>query len=51
MDTQVVLIGRSGGEEIDAADMAGRLGTIPYEVLTSLSPRIGRAYLTRKEAK
>ena len=39
---EVVLIGRQGAEEITATEVAGRLGTIAYEVLTSLSPRVPR---------
>lgn len=45
---EIVLLGKSGDEEIDAAGMAEHLGTISYEVLTSLSPRLARAYLTPK---
>lgn len=40
---EVVLIGRQGGSEITATEVAGRLGTIAYEVLTSLSARVPRA--------
>lgn len=46
-DSEVVLIGRSGAAEITADHLASRLRTTSYEVLTSLSPRLGRAYLHR----
>jgi alanine racemase len=39
---EVVLIGRQEGEEITADEWARRLGTISYEVLTSIGPRIPR---------
>ncbi|MDR2533795.1 MAG: bifunctional UDP-N-acetylmuramoyl-tripeptide:D-alanyl-D-alanine ligase/alanine racemase [Tannerellaceae bacterium] len=32
------------GNELPAAHMAAKLGTIPYEVLTSISPRVKRVY-------
>ena len=39
---EVVLIGRQGADEITATEVAGRLGTIAYEVLTSISVRVPR---------
>lgn len=42
--TKVVLIGKSGDAEITATDLADRLGTINYEVLTGLSDRLAREY-------
>ncbi|HET9493268.1 MAG TPA: alanine racemase [Chloroflexia bacterium] len=42
---EVVLIGRQGEEEIDAADLARWAGTISYEVLCGLSPRVPRTYV------
>lgn len=42
-----VLIGRQGHEEITADEWARRLGTIPYEVLVTLSKRIPRVYRDR----
>ncbi len=44
---EVVLIGRQGGEEISAADWAERLGTIAYEVLCGIGPRVPRVYAGR----
>lgn len=38
----VVLIGRQGGEEIRAVELAERAGTIAYEVVTSISRRVPR---------
>ncbi|HWD51224.1 MAG TPA: alanine racemase [Acidimicrobiales bacterium] len=39
---QVVLIGRQGGDEITAAEWADRLGTINYEVVCGIGPRVPR---------
>jgi alanine racemase len=41
----VVLLGRQGGAEISAAEVAGRAGTIAWEIFTGLSPRVTRVYL------
>ncbi|MGH7412133.1 MAG: alanine racemase, partial [Candidatus Methylomirabilis sp.] len=38
------LLGQDGAESIWAGDWAERLGTIPYETLTALSPRLPRIY-------
>lgn len=42
---EVVLIGTQDGAGITAVEWAGALGTIAYEVLTGISPRIPRRYL------
>ncbi|MYH00851.1 MAG: alanine racemase [Acidimicrobiaceae bacterium] len=42
---EVVLIGRQGAEEITATEIARRLGTIAYEVLTSVSARVPRVVI------
>lgn len=42
--SEVVLIGRQGKERITADDIADKTGTIPYEVLTSIGPRVKRIY-------
>ncbi len=42
---EVVLLGRQGGENITAVEWAESLGTIPYEVLTSLGSRVPRVYV------
>jgi alanine racemase len=39
---EVVLIGRQGEEQITADDVARRLGTINYEVVTEILPRVPR---------
>ena len=38
------LLGQDGEEYISIADWAERLGTIPYEILTVLSPRLPRLF-------
>ncbi len=40
----VTLIGRDGPEHISAAEMAERCGTIAYELLTGIAPRVQRIY-------
>ncbi len=42
--SEVVLLGRQGKERITADDIADETGTIAYEVLTSVGPRIQRVY-------
>lgn len=42
---QVVLVGRQGGAEISADEVAGELGTINYEVVSALTSRVPRVYL------
>ncbi|MBE3577215.1 MAG: alanine racemase [Limnochordales bacterium] len=42
---KAVIIGEENGERITADDIASWLGTIPYEVLTCISPRVPRVYL------
>jgi alanine racemase len=41
---EVVLIGRQGDEEITAAEWAQRLGTIAYEIVCGIGPRVPRGY-------
>jgi alanine racemase len=41
---EVVLLGRQGNETIDAYELAGLAGTIPYEIVTGIGPRVPRAY-------
>jgi alanine racemase len=41
---EVVLLGRQGDDEISAEEIAGRLGTISYEVLCSVGARVPRIY-------
>jgi alanine racemase len=42
---EVVLIGRQGDDEITAWEWAEALGTIGYEVLCGIGPRVPRVYL------
>lgn len=42
---EVVLIGRSGREEITADELAQLTGTIPYEIVTRIAARVHRVYL------
>jgi alanine racemase len=42
---EVVLLGRQGGEEVTADELAGWAGTIAYEVLTNINARVPRVYL------
>jgi alanine racemase len=42
---EVVLIGPQGGETVTAAEWAGRLDTISYEVLCGIGPRVPRVHL------
>jgi alanine racemase len=41
---EVVLIGRQGDASITADDWAARLGTIAYEIVCGISPRLPRTY-------
>lgn len=42
---EVVLIGRQGGDEITATEWAEHLGTIAYEIVCQIGPRLPRSYL------
>lgn len=44
---EVTLIGPDGGETILAAELAARAGTIPWEIFTGLTARVGRCYNNR----
>jgi alanine racemase len=44
---EVVLLGRQGGDVIDAHELARSAGTIHYEVLTNVSRRVPRFYAGR----
>jgi alanine racemase len=41
---EVVILGRQGSETIDACEMASTIGTLPYEVVARIGPRIERTY-------
>jgi alanine racemase len=40
----VVLMGSDGAQRITAEELAQRAGTIPYEILTGIAPRVARVY-------
>lgn len=42
---EAIIIGRSGPQEITAWDLAGQIDSIPYEITTSLAPRVPRVAL------
>jgi len=42
---EVALLGAQGSEAVTAEEMAGWLGTIPYEILSRIGPRVPRTYL------
>ena len=44
VDDDVVLLGTQGGESITADELAGKAGTISYEILLSVSERVPRIY-------
>jgi alanine racemase len=48
---EVVLIGRQGPEEITADEVAELQGTISYEVLCRIGPRVPRTYLPSPPAR
>src|SRR5690348_9339254 len=41
---EVVLLGRDGDAEITADEWAERVGTIPYEIVCGIGPRVPRSY-------
>ncbi len=45
VEDDVVLIGTQGDETISVKDVAGRAGTIGYEILTRLNERVPREYV------
>jgi alanine racemase len=47
---EAVLIGRQGRAEITADEVAGLLGTISYEVLCRIGPRVPRVYIAPEDA-
>ncbi|MDO8621909.1 MAG: alanine racemase [bacterium] len=42
LEDEVVLIGRQGREEVTADELAGKIGTINYEVVTRINPTLPR---------
>jgi alanine racemase len=47
---EAILIGCSGPEQITAEELAGRMGTINYEITCGLSARVQRSYSPRSPA-
>lgn len=45
IDNEVVLIGQQGDQNVSADELAGLIGTINYEVVCMVSPRVPRLYL------
>ncbi len=45
LEDEVVILGRQGDEEITADEIAHQVGTINYEIVSSLTPRVKRIYL------
>ena len=45
MEDEVVLIGRQGDDVISADDIADPLGTINYEVVSTITGRLPRVYI------
>jgi alanine racemase len=41
---EVVVLGAQGAQQLSAVDLADACGTIAYEVLTNISPRVPRVY-------
>lgn len=50
IDDRVTLLGADGGETISANELAARAGTIPYEIVCRVSPRVPRVYLREGKA-
>jgi alanine racemase len=47
---EVVLLGRQGGEEISADELAAKAGTISYEIICALGKRAPRIFLQQGKA-
>ena len=45
METEVVLLGKSGNQVFTADDMAHLIGTIGYEIVCGISKRVDRVYI------
>ncbi len=45
LNDEVVIIGEQGGSSISADEVAEKTGTISYEVLTSIAPRVPRRFI------
>lgn len=47
---EVVLLGRQADQQISAHELAERIGTIPYEILTSVGARVPRVVIDSQES-
>lgn len=47
--TQVTIMGRSGDDEISADELAGKAGTINYEILCDFGLRLDKRYIKKEE--
>ncbi len=45
VDDEAVLLGRQMNDEIPVSELAGRAGTIPWEIFTGIGSRVQRVYL------
>jgi alanine racemase len=45
VEDEVTILGSQGGETIDADEIAGRAGTISYEIITGVMARVPRLYV------
>jgi alanine racemase len=45
IDDEVIIIGTQGSESISADEIAAKIGTINYEVLTSIGPRVPKKFI------
>jgi len=45
LEDEVVILGCQGNESITADEIAGLLGTINYEIVSSLTSRVARIYI------
>ena len=50
VEDEVVLLGRQGDDSVSAEVLAGKIGTINYEVVTGILPRVTRVYLRGGQA-
>ncbi len=48
VEDEVVILGRQGDEEITADEIAARIGTINYEIVSSLTARVEKVYKGKK---
>jgi alanine racemase len=48
---EAVILGRRGHETIAAEELAARLGTIAYEIVTGISPRVPRVPVDEEPAE